>query len=107
LRQDYAKFQALNCEVVALGPDGPNAFKHYWEENQLPYIGLADIHSKVAANYQQEVNLLKWGRMPAQIIVDRQGRVRYSHYGDSMSDIPDNDIILALLEKINAEEKPD
>jgi peroxiredoxin len=103
LRLDYAKFQALNSEVIALGPDGPNAFKRYWEENQMPFIGLADIHSKVAEQYQQEVNLFKLGRMPAQVIVDRQGKVRYSHYGDSMSDIPENDAILALIEKINAE----
>jgi peroxiredoxin Q/BCP len=103
LRLDYAKFQALDSEVIALGPDGPNAFKRYWEENQMPFIGLADIHSKVAEQYQQEVNLFKLGRMPAQVIVDRQGKVRYSHYGDSMSDIPENDTILALIEKINTE----
>jgi hypothetical protein len=40
--------------------------------------------------------------MPAQVIIDKQGMVRFVHYGHSMSDIPDNSELLALLDEINA-----
>lgn len=57
----------------------------------------------MANQYKQEVNLLKLGRMPALLVVDKQGHIRYAHYGHSMSDIPDNREILDLLDKINTE----
>lgn len=88
-----------------MGPDGPNAFRKYWAENEMPFIGMADIKSKVADTYYQEVNLFKLGRMPAIFVIDQQGRIRYTHYGDSMSDIPPNAEIFAVLDGL--EEKDD
>ena len=40
--------------------------------------------------------------MPAQVIVDKEGIARFAHYGHSMSDIPENGEIFALLDQINA-----
>jgi peroxiredoxin Q/BCP len=51
--------------------------------------------------YGQEVNLFKLGRMPAQVIVDKEGTARFVHYGHAMSDIPENAELLALLDEIN------
>jgi len=57
----------------------------------------------VADRYYQEVNLFKLGRMPALFVIDGQGLVRYSHYGDSMSDIPANQDVLAVIDQIMQE----
>jgi peroxiredoxin Q/BCP len=35
------------------------------------------------------------------VIVDKEGVARYAHYGHSMSDIPENAELLALLDEIN------
>jgi peroxiredoxin Q/BCP len=104
LRQDYTQFTALGAEIVAIGPDGPNAFRRYWSENDIPFPGCPDIGSKIATRYYQEVSLFKFGRMPAIFIIDRQGQVRYAHYGDSMSDIPANSTVLSILTQLQAEE---
>ncbi len=104
MRQDYEQFQARGAAVIALGPDGPAAFRRYWQENDLPFIGCADLRSRVADRYYQEVNLFKLGRMPALFLIDREGSVRYEHYGDSMSDIPDNLSILKLLDQLTGPE---
>jgi hypothetical protein len=37
------------------------------------------------------------------VIVDKQGQARYVHYGHSMSDIPANDELLAILDQLNQE----
>lgn len=100
MRRDYARFVALGAEVVVLGPDGPAAFQRLWRDEGAPFVGLSDAGSRVADQYQQEVNLLKLGRMPAVLVIDRDGRVRYSHYGNSMADIPENEELLALLERL-------
>lgn len=100
MRQDYEQFQERGVEIIALGPDGPNAFRKYWQENEIPFIGCADIKSRVADQFNQEVNLLKLGRMPAIFVLDPEGQIIYSHYGDSMADIPPNEDVLKILDEI-------
>jgi len=103
LRQDYPEFVRRNAEVIVVGPEGPEAFARYWEEERLPFVGLPDPEHVVLKRYGQEVNLFKLGRMPAQAIVDRDGFVRWIHYGHSMSDIPSNEELLALLDGSGAD----
>ena len=102
LRQDYAAFRARNIEVIVVGPEDAKAFADYWEKESLPFIGLPDPKASVLRLYGQEVNLFKLGRMPAQVLIDRNGIARFVHYGHSMSDIPPNEEILALSDAIDA-----
>ena len=101
LRQDYQKFVERNTEVVVVGPENAQAFKSYFEKNDLPFVGLPDPTASVLKLYGQEVNLFKLGRMPAQVLVDKAGVARFVHYGHNMSDIPENDELLALLDEID------
>ena len=80
-------------------------WKKYWDENNLPFIGLPDPKHCVLKLYGQEIKLFKFGRMPAMVIIDKQGMVRFVHYGHSMSDIPENADVLATLQMLNAEIK--
>jgi len=105
LRQDYQKFVDRGAEVIAVGPEDRRTFAQYWEREQMPFVGLPNPDHTVADLYGQEVNLVKLGRMPAQIIIDKKGKIRYAHYGQSMSDIPPNAEILALLDDLNQEDK--
>jgi peroxiredoxin len=105
LRDDFAAFTARDAVILTIGPDGPKSFMRYWENEHLPFIGLPDPKHVVANLYGQEVNLFKLGRVPALMLIDRKGQVRYQHYSDSMSDIPENELILGMLDKINNESK--
>jgi peroxiredoxin Q/BCP len=102
LRQDFAEFEKRNAVIVVVGPEGAAAFARYFRENDLPFLGLPDPAHSVLKLYGQEVNLFKFGRMPAQVIIDQGGIVRYAHYGHSMDDIPDNAELLTLLDELNA-----
>ena len=103
MRQDYAELTRRAAEVIAVGPEGPEAFRKYWEDNRIPFVGLADPTHTVANAYGQEVNLLKLGRVPALMVVDSQGNVRYRHYGSGMSDIPPSSEVLGVLDRLLAE----
>ena len=103
LRRDYQEFADADTEIVVVGPEGPEAFEEYWRENDLPYIGLPDPEHRVLKLYGQEINLFKFGRMPAMVIIDRQGIARFVHYGKSMSDIPENKTVLRTLGRIDSE----
>ena len=101
LRQDYDQFVARDTEVIAVGPDSQQAFVDFWQENEIPFIGLADPEHRVARQYEQEVNLLKLGRMPAQMVIDKQGIVQFVHYASSMADLPEDDLIFEKIDALN------
>ena len=102
LRDEYAEFTSRGTEILAVGPDSENAFREYWSEHKLPFVGLPDPDHAVARRYRQEVNLFKLGRMPLVCVVDANGMIRYAHYGKSMSDIPENKILLDVIDELNA-----
>jgi peroxiredoxin len=101
LRQDYQEFVKRQAQVIVVGPEDAKAFAAYWQQHDLPFVGLPDPQASVLKLYGQEVNLFKLGRMPAQVIVDKAGVARFVHYGHSMSDIPPNEEVLALLDQLN------
>ena len=103
LRQDVDEFVKRNAEIVVVGPENARAFAAYWQKHDLPFIGLPDPTASVLKLYGQEVTLFKLGRMPAQVIIDRAGVARFVHYGHSMSDIPANSELLAILDTLNQE----
>lgn len=103
LRQDHHLFEEQDAEILVVGPEDQDTFREYWKEHDLPFIGLPDPTHSVLKLYGQEVNLFKLGRMPAMVIVDKRGVVRFAHYGHSMSDIPKNKEVLMTLAKLNLE----
>lgn len=103
LRHEYEAFQARDAEVIVLGPDDAAAFRAYWAENDLPFVGLPDPQYQVLKRYGQEIRLFKMGRMPAQLIVDKQGVARFVHYGKSMTDIPESADMLSILDELQTE----
>jgi peroxiredoxin len=62
----------------------------------FPFIVLPDPDHSVMDLYGQEVKLQKLGRMPAQMLIDKTGILKFVYYGSSMADIPN----LTQIEKI-------
>jgi peroxiredoxin len=103
LRQDFAEFEKRDTTILVVGPEDADAFARYFGENSLPFTGLPDPSHSVLKTYGQEINLFKFGRMPAQVLVDKAGTARFVHYGHDMTDIPKNTEILELIDSLNAE----
>lgn len=101
LRQESDKLAQLNIEVIIVGPEDADAFKKYWQKESLSFIGLPDPDHSVMNLYGQEVKILKLGRMPAQMLIDKAGILKFIHYGNSMSDIPDIGGIATALNSSN------
>jgi len=99
LRQEYESFAERDTEIVVIGPENSKDFAKYWEKYGFPFVGLSDESHAVLKLYGQEVNLFKLGRMPAQMLIDKNGILRYVHYGHSMDDIPDSNEVLELIDQ--------
>jgi peroxiredoxin len=78
-----------------------NAQKMEQKYARNKYAIFYDESKKVSKMLNQQVKITKLGRMPGLLIVDKQGIVQYAYYGDSMKDIPENDVVFKELEKIN------
>jgi peroxiredoxin len=105
LRQEYDELKERNVEVVVVGPDSASAFRDHWQKNNLPFIGLPDPKHSVLKLYGQEIKIFKYGRMPAQVLIDKEGIARYVHYGQSMSDIPSSQAVLGALQQGRSQER--
>jgi peroxiredoxin len=103
LRQDYQKFTAANTEIITIGPEDAESFKTWWHAHEMPFIGIPDPQHDIARLYNQQFKLLRGGRLPAMAVIDTDGNIRLMHYSDLPSDIPTDDEILKLLDKINGE----
>lgn len=103
MRQDYGEFEKRSTLIIVAGPENAKSFESYFKKHDLPFIGIPDPKASVLKLYGQEVNLFKLGRMPAQVLVDRDGSARFVHYGHSMSDIPENSELFELIDSINQE----
>jgi len=79
LRLDYDKFIAQEAEILVIGPDDQKSFQEFWKNNDLPFIGLPDPKHKDAKVYGQQFKLFKLGRMPALLVIDKDGYIRYSN----------------------------
>jgi len=103
LRRNYKQFATCDTVIIVVGPDDAESFRNYWHKNNLQFPGLPDKNHSVLKLYGQEVKLFKLGRQPAQVLIDKKGMARYVHYGRSMSDIPGNEELLALIDGLQAE----
>lgn len=102
LRQDFALFTKLSTKILVAGPEDAEAFRSFWQKEQLPFTGLPDPEHKLLKLYAQEVKLLKLGRMPAQFLIDKQGIARFVYYSTSMRDITGNALILTAIRQLAA-----
>ena len=97
------EFLRRDIEIIVVGPEDAGAFQQYWNTEDLQFVGLPDPKHKVLKLYGQEVKLFKFGRMPAQMLIDKSGMLRFVHYGHSMSDIPSNEEILSLMNLVETD----
>lgn len=105
LRRDFEAFALRDTEIVVVGPEDAATFAAYFAANDLPFTGLPDPRHSVLKRYGQQVKLFKFGRMPAQVLVDKRGTVRLVHYGQSMSDIPENESLYPVIDQLNEEQQ--
>ena len=83
-----------------VGPEDAAAFAKHFDAYDLPFVGIPDPEFRILDLYGQQVKFMRLGRMPAQVMIDSEGIVRYAHYASSMSDIPRTEEMLELADSL-------
>ena len=107
MRDDFAEFEKRGAAIAVIIHDDEETIADYWRKNNLPYVGIPDPEGAIAERYGQEWRLFRGGRMPALFIIDRQRRLRATHRGRGMKDIPSNASVLAELDRISSQNVSD
>ena len=97
MRQDYAQFQALETEILAIAPDTIGNARSYFQRNKLPFPGLVDETHATYDQYDVQNRLISLGQRPGLFIVDKSGLVRFAYVGSQQWEIPSNQEVLAQL----------
>jgi peroxiredoxin Q/BCP len=100
LHHEQNEFDKRNTKIIIVGPDNKEAFNKFFTSNEYTFIGIPDAKNSILKTYGQEINIFKLGRMPAQVLIDKEGLARFVYYGHSMSDIPVNKDVLKLIDEI-------
>lgn len=100
LRRDYEKFEEMDVFIYPILVDTKENAEKLEQKYAKKYAVFYDKTKKVAKMLKQEVKLKKLGRMPGLLIIDKQGIVQYAYYGDSMKDIPENEVLFEVINKI-------
>ena len=102
LAKNYEKFQQLDTEIYPIlvaKERVAQKMETRLAKDKFPIY--FDPDKEVVNMLNQENIMAKLGRMPAMLIIDKKGIIKYAHYGNSMSDIPRNTEILEIIEKLN------
>lgn len=95
LKTRYAEIQALGAELLMITSTDPVQSEIIQTELQLPYPLLVDPECKTFRLYG--VGQALGAPLPAQFVLDREGRLRYKHLFSFAEPNADTDEVLRVL----------
>ena len=101
MRKDLEKFEELDGYLYPIMADNEKNAKKMEEKYARKYPVFYDEAKEVPKLLKQETRLIKLGRMPGLLVVDKKGIIKYAYYGKNMHDIPENEEILEVLRNIS------
>ncbi|MBD3229692.1 MAG: redoxin domain-containing protein [Candidatus Lokiarchaeota archaeon] len=96
----YDDFQSLDTELYPILVDkigNAKKMEEKYAKGKFPIY--YDEEKNVSKLLKQEVKILKLGRMPGLLIIDKEGVIQYAYYSSSMKDIPKNNDVIAVIEE--------
>lgn len=92
MRDNIAKFNDLNVNVLAISVDSPFTLKKYKEDNSLNFSVLSDFNKETSqaygAFYEDFVLGLKGVAKRAVFLIDKNGMLQYSEVLENAGNLP-------------------
>lgn len=89
LREWYPRLREEGVDALVIGPDSREAFRRHFARENLPFRGVPDPDGALLGLLGQARSWIQFGRLPALLAVDPEGRIRLRHMGRSVRDLPD------------------
>ncbi len=97
LHRDVEMLKAKGIKLLVVCPEDEKGVEKFTKDFDFGFDFVADHKHTLADKYNQQVKILKFGRMPAQIVLNKDLEVVYSHYAKNMKDIVEEREIFSEL----------
>ncbi len=87
LHQEKDFLKSKNVNLVVIVPENEAGLTKYLNNTSINLNFVSDSKHTIADKYHQAVKFLKLGRMPAQILLDKDLNVVYEHHASNMKDV--------------------
>jgi len=101
LQQDYARFQELNTEILAISVQQPEIGQYVSELLDLQYPVLSDLEHQAVDAYGVYDLLGDSLAAPSVFVIDMDGVIRWVYVGESSGDRPSNEMIVEQLRALS------
>jgi peroxiredoxin len=105
LRDDYARFQEMGAQILAVSVDSPFTLAAWAEQMKFPFPLLSDFNKEVARRYDalhDDLLGLRGVAKRSAFVIDREGIVRYAWVSDDPRALPDFDALSRALREAGA-----
>lgn len=97
LAQSYQRFQEAGAALLMLSVDSPKRAAQLVAETRAPFPVLSDVDDEVTVAY----NLFENGiALPATVLIDTTGRVRWLYVGQNPADRPRPEMLLDQVRRL-------
>ena len=100
MRDEHARFETAGAPVAVVVRERSERLRGHWASLRLPFVCVPDPDGRIAAAWGQQWRLVRLGRLPAQFVVARDGRVAFAHYSRDMTDIVSEAVILDVVQRL-------
>jgi peroxiredoxin len=101
LQEDYAPFEEVDAEILAVSVEDAAIGRHVSELLEIRYPILSDAEHRVVDQYGVYNLLGDSLATPSVFLIDMEGIIRWAYVGQSSSDRPSNEMILGQLRGLN------
>lgn len=105
VRDDIARYNNANAEVLGISVDSVFTLKRYKEEQGYNFPLLSDFNKEVSAAYdslyENWILEMRGVSKRSAFIVDKEGVIQYAELVEAKGAVPDFEAINQLLEKLN------
>lgn len=86
LQEEVKKFDEKKIKLVVICPEKVEDVEKFAEKHNISFDLVSDPKHIIADKYGQQIKILKLGRMPAEILLDKDCKIITKHYGNNMAD---------------------
>lgn len=108
MRDDMAKYEDLDAEVLGISVDSPFAQKLWAEKNRFTFKLLSDFNKETAQSYDAYYDVFVPGKFDykgvakrSAFVVDKDGKIAYAEVLENAGDEPSYENIKKALEEIS------
>jgi len=105
MRDDLAKYNDMNAQVLAISVDSPFTLAKFKELNQLNFPLLSDFNKEVSkayhALYEDFVLDLKGVSKRAAFVIDASGTIKYAEVLENAGKLPNFESIQTAMSALN------